>query len=150
MAIQASRMDRIRAASRNILDSPHEAHQESEDEIDSVQEVLSLPLRITCINSLDRDGFVSQVLAINLADNLGAYFVSRRLQIYGLERAAREYFEPRLRVGNDLPIYDIGDCIQKQVGGDTRRRHPLRIQEPAAYHNVELIGNQASNQGRYF
>ena len=81
--------------------------------MDSVQKVLPLRIRICRVDRFYRQGFVTQLLSVNFADDLRTNLISRGSQFHAIDSASREGLESRLRIRNDFAVDNKSDSVEQ-------------------------------------
>src|SRR5438128_1391952 len=104
-SIEQSRPGELRRSwkpERALSDAPQEANKKFDEQVDTVQKMLSLALRICGVDCLDRQRFISQSLAVDFAYNFRTNFISAGSKVEFLSGVAGKNLKARLRVRYDL------------------------------------------------
>src|ERR1051326_1786939 len=148
--MRASASEKIFTKIGSMSGAPQQTGEHSEDEVNTIKEVLSFTLRISGVYRFDWQRFVRELVSMNFSDEFRTDFVARRLELNEAKRIARYCLEARLRIGDYLSINDESNCIKQKVRRDAANRHAFWIKDAASNHNIERTLNQAPHQRRDF
>src|SRR5437773_5370062 len=92
-------IEKTLAATKNtvqISDASHQTHQQTENNIHAIKEVLAFRARVVGVNSFYGKRFISKIVSIEFTDDFGTDFITGSIELHTSQSGPRERLETGL------------------------------------------------------